>query len=153
LKNVWGGFLVGGSLLHIESSIQIGDRLFDFDRMIEPGDQFHHLTRSRRELGQAGYQVAAKERDKLRAATGQLGEPFDAFHYAIVHRMANTAVVSQAPFATIELVCRTLRKNVGVFDPEIHPAGGDRRMNVCGIARERHVSDDFLRRDPVTDVK
>jgi hypothetical protein len=34
LKNVWGGFLVGGSLLHIESSIQIGDRLFDFYRMI-----------------------------------------------------------------------------------------------------------------------
>ena len=121
--------------------------------MIEPGDEFHHLMRSWRELGHPGYQVAAKERNELRAATGQLGELFDALHHALVHRMANTAVVSQAPVATTERVCRTLRKNIGVFDSEIHPASGHRRMNVRCIAGERHVSDDFLRRDSVTDVK
>ena len=133
--------------------MQIGGRLFDLDRMVEPGDEFHHLMCCWRELGQARYQVTANERNELRSPAGQLGELFDAFHHAIVHRMANTAVVSQSPVSTMELVCRTLRKNVGVFDSEIHPAGGHRRMNVRRIARERHMSDDFPRRDSVTDVK
>jgi hypothetical protein len=150
LNDVWSGFLVDSSLMHL-SKLAVDH--FDFDRVIEPGDKFHHPMRSWRELGQAGYQVAAKQRDELRAATGELGELFDAFHHASVHRMANTAVVSQAPVSTMELICRTLRKNVGVFDSEIHPARGHRRMNVRRIARERHVSDDFLRRDSVTDVK
>ena len=145
--------MVDSSLMHFESSVQTGGRSFDFDRVIEPGDKFNHLMRSWRKLGQAGYQVAAKERDELRAATGQLGELFDAFHHASVHRMANTAVVSEASVSTMELVCRTLRKNVGVFNPEIHAARGHRRVNVRRIARERHVSDDVLRRDSVTDVK
>src|SRR5262249_43412845 len=66
---------------------------------------------------------------------------------------ANTAVVSQAPAAAIELVCRTLRKNVGVFDSEIHSTRGYRRMNMRRITRDGYVSDDVLCRHSVTNVK
>jgi hypothetical protein len=39
LNDVWGGFLVDSSLMHFESSVHIGGRSPDFDRVVEPGDE------------------------------------------------------------------------------------------------------------------
>ena len=121
--------------------------------VIEAGNKVDHRIPRRPKSSHSRDEIASQHRDEIRLSPRKTGQLVDTPHDLLVDRVAQLSIIRHSIDVSVEHVNRAIGKHEGILDSEVHSAGRDRSMNVRCISCQRHAANDFMRRDPIIDVK